>query len=428
MKRLRLIVAALLVGSCALGSCASPALAQVPSQPPAQPPAQPPVQAPVDSSQDPSKARVHLGPLTLNPTIALTNLGVDTNVFNQADSDVPKQDFTMTLTPQTDLSMRLGATRLNANVRADLVWFQKYASERSANTSYRLGWYVPLNRLTLTATGSRLSTRERPGFEIDARSQRYETGYGGTAELRATAKTYIGIRGDWRRVDFDKAAVFLGTNLHDELNRIEQSGAVTVRHELTPLTTLTFAASQENDRFAYSPLRDANSTSFTGTVALDPFALIKGSATVGYRHFAPVSRGLPDYRGMMAGADLSYVLLGATRFGVEAVRDIQYSYEVEQPYYVLTGVNGSVIQPIFSPFDLVARAGTNRLDYRNLAGFDVQLGNRIDRERDYGGGVGVHLGRRLRVELTVAQQTRTSGIAQRRFHGLRYGTSMTYGF
>ena len=47
--------------------------------------------------------RLRLGPLFLNPTVALTNAGVDDNVFNEADSAVPQSDFTLTLTPATDV-------------------------------------------------------------------------------------------------------------------------------------------------------------------------------------------------------------------------------------------------------------------------------------------------------------------------------------
>ncbi|HXI31274.1 MAG TPA: hypothetical protein VNG89_22710, partial [Vicinamibacterales bacterium] len=34
---------------------------------------------------DPAKVRVRLGPLWMNPTIALTNIGVDNNVFNEPE-------------------------------------------------------------------------------------------------------------------------------------------------------------------------------------------------------------------------------------------------------------------------------------------------------------------------------------------------------
>ena len=82
------------------------------------------------------------------------------------------------------------------------------------------------------------------------------------------------------------------------------SGAVTVRHQLTPLTALTLDVGREQDRFEFSPLRDSDSTTASVGVKLDRFALIKGSASFGYRDFQPLSPSLPAYKGTIASADL----------------------------------------------------------------------------------------------------------------------------
>ena len=60
-------------------------------------------------------------------------------------------------------------------------------------------------------------------------------------------------------------------------------------------------------------------TSLTAAVEFEPFALIKGRASIGYRNFDPLSPGLPDYKGLTANGDLSYTLLGATRFATAAI-------------------------------------------------------------------------------------------------------------
>ena len=131
-------------------------------------------QAPEVGAPDPAKVRVRIGPLSLDPTFALANAGIDTNIFNEPDQLAPKRDFTMTVTPATDLWLRFGRTWLTGNIKEDLVYYNKYASERSANSHFTAGWLVPLNRLTVKVGTDYLSTRDRPGFEIDARSQRKE--------------------------------------------------------------------------------------------------------------------------------------------------------------------------------------------------------------------------------------------------------------
>ena len=84
---------------------------------------------------DPATVRVRLGPLWLNPTIELTNLGVDTNVFNEPQQDNPKQDFTLTVVPKTQLWIRIGPSWVSGEIDEAVVWYQKYVSERSANTA-----------------------------------------------------------------------------------------------------------------------------------------------------------------------------------------------------------------------------------------------------------------------------------------------------
>ena len=378
------------------------------------------------SEPDLSRVRLRFGPLLVNPTIALTNAGVDTNVFNQAESDRPKSDFTMTVTPQADVWLRLGRTWLAANVREDVVWYKTYSSERSVNNNYTVGWLVPLTRFTFTANGNWINARERPGYEIDARSDRSERGVNATADARVLSKTFFGVRGDIRKVEFDRDAVFLGTNLHDELTRTQTSAAVTVRHELTPLTSLTVDVGRQQDRFDFSPLRDSDSTYVTLGVRFDSRALISGSAKVGLRDFQLRSLGVEDYRGSTAAVDLSYVALGSTRLGLNMARDVQYSFNADQPYYLQTGFTGSLSQHIYGPLDVEARAGIQRLAYRSREGVIVARSNRVDRVHTYGGGVGYRVGRDLRVGFSVDRQQRQSGLDLRNYAGLRFGMAMTY--
>jgi hypothetical protein len=375
---------------------------------------------------DPDQVRVRLGPLWLNPVLSLGNAGVDTNVFNEADDDLPKRDFTITLSPRSDFWMRMGRTWLTGAVREDIVWFKKYTNQRSVNNSYSVGWLVPLTRVSFDVGGSWIHTHERPGFEIDARSERRESSVAGVAEVRALSKTLFGARGERRRIEFDEGAIFLGTDLHGELTRTSTLAAITVRHELTPLTSLTVSAAREQDRFDASTLRDSNSTRVDAGVAFDPFALISGSVLFGYRRFDPVAADLPEFNGMTAGVNVSYVALGATRLGFQATRDVQYSFDVNQPYYLQTGVSGSIAQQVYGPVELEARVGSQRLAYRTRAGAAAPV-DRTDRVRSYGGGVGYWIGRDLRVAFNVDQQERLSDLDQRRYEGLRYGISATYG-
>jgi hypothetical protein len=376
---------------------------------------------------DVSKAPVRVGPLWLNPTIALTNLGVDTNVFHEPEDQHPKQDFTFTLTPTTDAWLHLGRTWVTGKVTEDLTWYQSYASERTANSSCGVGWVVPLTRLSVTTGYSYRNARDRPGFEIDARSQRKEIAYDGAVELRAFSKTFIGATASRRRVSFDKDAIFLGSNLQYELNRRSTTAGLTLRYRLTPLTSVSLGATRQSDRFEFSSLRDSDSNDLSLSVNFDPFALIKGSATFGYRDLMPASAGLPGFKGATTALNLSYTMRRMSRFTVRASRNIEYSYEIDQPYYLLTGADVSVSQHIAGPFDVVGRVGRQSLAYRNRAGGIVEVSRRTDNVRSYGAGVVYRIGRQLRLGVNVDKSNRLSSVSRRRYNNLTFGSSVTYG-
>ena len=368
-----------------------------------------------------------IGPLALKSALAFSNVGVDTNVFNQADADHPQSDFTATLTPTTDVWLRMGPTRLSGTVKQDFVYYNRFSSERSLNNSYKLVWLLPLNRLTMKAGAGYLRTKDRPGFEIDARSRRNETDLDGAVEIRASGKTHISVKTLRHAVNFDAAATFLGTDLHNELNRTTTTRALSVRYQLTPLTSLAADVSRDQDRFEFSPLRDSDSTRIAGTVVLDSFALIKGSATFGYRDFTPLSADVPAYKGATAVVDLWYSVFETTKLSVQALRDVQYSFDINQPYYLQTGLTASFQRQLSGPFDAIARIGVQQLDYRDRLGALLPVPNRIDHVHTYGGGIGYRLGRDARIGFNVDRQSRTSGIDARQYDGLRVGTSVTYG-
>ena len=377
---------------------------------------------------DAPRFRVRIGPLTIDPTVSLANLGIDQNVFNEPVDQDPKRDFTFTVVPQADWRLRIARMVVTGIVREELVWYQKYAGERAANTTYTLGWQMPLNRLSFKLNATHASMRDRPGFEIDQRSQRTETAYDGSVEVRVMPKTFVGVTVGRKRIDFDKAVVFLDSNLQYELNRATTSAALSLRYKLTPITSVSLAATRTEERFEFSSLRDANSSAVAASIVFDPFGIIRGTATVGYTDFEPVTPGLSNFKGATAAVDLSYRLLGNTRVGFAAVRDVGFSYDINQPYYVQTGFSGSVVREVYGPFDVLARVGVQRLAYRDRVGAGVDVRNRVDRIRSVGGGIGYHLGKGVRLGLNIDKTNRVSDVAQRQYEGLRFGAAVTYGF
>jgi len=370
-------------------------------------------------------ARIQLGPLGLTPTVALTNLGVDSNVFNTFED--PKKDFTFTVSPGMDLFFRAGPSRLEVNSRADLVYFKQYSSERSLDGDFDGRWEIRWNRVTPWVAGGYSSGRQRVGYEIDVRSRREIKDYAAGLETRVASKTRIAVSAQRTTYWFDADALFFGTSLREVLNHETESVGVQYRQDLTPLTTFVVHGERLRDTFEFSPLRDSRSTRVVAGFDFGERALIFGRARVGYRQFKSVGGGLPDFTGLVASYGAGTTIKGRTRLEVSGERDINYSYEFSYPYYVLSGATLTATPRLTEKWDIQGRLGAQWLAYRAAEADPASVTDRTDQYRLFGGGVGFHIGRDVRIGFNVDRQHRSSPLTTRDYDGYRMGTSITYG-
>jgi hypothetical protein len=374
-----------------------------------------------------SSARFRLGPVAFAPVIELRNIGIDSNVFNEPSADEPQSDFTATFAPGVKSWMRVGRARLSVEQRVDLVYFHKFDSQRSANSNgvYRLE--LPLARVTPYVSHGLLFTRDRPGFEIDARARRTERTLTAGADVQVGSRLTTSLAVRRGRHEYSANETFQGTYLRELLNRDVDSVELAVRHKATPLTTLVLLGESRRERFDESPARDADSVRITPGVEFDAFAIISGKGFVGFRRMDFRSPDVPDFAGLVASGDLGYRLLGSTRFNLKALRDIAYSYQVDEPYYVQTGATLSVTQVVKAGWDVVGRVGRQRLAYERRAGA-VVVGNRVDGVWIVGGGAGYRFSQGLRLGINVDSYRRRSDSARRDYDGLLVGSTVTYEF
>ena len=367
-------------------------------------------------------AKIHLGPFGLTPRIAIRNLGVDSNVLRT--SDAPKKDFTATFEPQLDSWLRLGRARFAGRSTAEWTYFGRVASERSVgrtqigSAELNMGRFAPFGGLsyarTERATSLELNTR-LPQTTTVAR-------YGVTTSIGPA----FGVEFEGTRSNFGLDRVSQDANLMaDSLNRGTTTAAVAGRYELTPLTTLVVRTGWQHDRFDATPLRNSDSIAFTPGFEFKPSALVSGSVSVGYRRFNALDTQVPDFSGLTAAVNVSYVAREMTKFNVDVRRDLEYSFEVTQPYYLANTIQLSVVQMLGPGWDIVGRVGGNRLDYRNVT--NLAAGDRSDRTHSWGLGAGRHLPSGVRVGFDIDYMRRLSVVDGRGFHGYRFGGSVTYG-
>ena len=362
------------------------------------------------------------------PSVALRQIGIDTNVFRTATD--PQSDFTFTIGPEVDI--RLGSRRYEIAGRggADFVYFSQFATERSINTQGQVRADLRVRRLDLFVEGSALNSRQRQTFEIDARARRVERSLGGGIELAVSRK--LGAELVLRRSDvaFDADEVFSGTNLSEVLNRESAERQLALRYTMTPLTSVAVAARWKSDRFTLSPERNAESFAVLPEIEFNPRALMSGRAQVGYRRFRTLDSTLPDFSGVVADVSLGYRIGDRTRVTLDAIRDVRYSYQPLEPYYVINSVGGSATQQISRRFDFSVGASRLTYRYRAFAGLGAVDSRpaRLDLIHTYSASLGYRLGRGTRIGFGGAMYVRDSNRPDRSYAGLRFGTDVTYGF
>jgi hypothetical protein len=370
-----------------------------------------------------STAKVRLGPLGLTPRVSIRNFGVDTNVLRTADA--ARRDFTATFEPRLDSWLRIGDVRIAATSAAEWMYFGRVASERSVGRSQSVMGEWRMSRLTPFGGVSYARTERSASLELDARlpQSTSRTQYGVT--IVVSPALAFDVEGNHGAFALDRLTPE-GGQIAEALNRHATSGSVTARYEVTPLTTLIVRSGVQHDRFDLTPLRNSDSVTVMPGLEFKPFALISGSAYVGYRRFTTLDATVPDYAGLTTAVNLSYTAREMTRFSFGVRRDIEYSYELTQPFYLATGTDMSVLQMLGPGWDVVGRVAANRLSYRGVAGVADADGRR-DRTRSWGVGVGRHLSSGVRVGFDIDYLRRVSGVDGRGFHGYRVGGSVTYG-
>ena len=381
---------------------------------------------------------LHAGPFYLSPRVLLKELGFDSNVYNTAL--VQEEDFTFTLTPQSDIALPVARRALLLlNAGADLLYFQKNDSQRALNPAVAGRAELYLRRLTLFARGEYVNTRERANYEIDLRARHLDTSAGGGVVLRLSSKTSFEAGVHQSRVEYERNALADLTGLKQALDRNSEGYDAALHHRFTPLTSMVVKYETFDDRFPLSPERDATSYRILPGVEFKPRALINGRASVGYRSFTPSNPAVPPFSGPVADVSLSYTLWSSTTFGVTGGRDIAYSFEAATPYFVDNSVGLSIRRALSARFDVTLTGARHRYQYRppvvvppnEVDVFGEQI-TRIDTNDNYTAGLGYWIKRQTRVGIGASYWTRRSTVdllfRSRAYDRFRVGLTVDYGF
>jgi hypothetical protein len=364
------------------------------------------------------------GPISVYPTIAVRDVGTDSNVYN--DFSAPRGDFTYAITPRFYVVAPLATSRFVTRVLGDLVYYRIYEDQRSLSVVVDGRYEVLSPGFRPFASVGMASQHERHGFEIDSRARRTRTNAAAGADIDITAITAIAV---WARREvtaWSSDDVFEGVSLAEQLNHTSFSAAGGLRFRVTPLTTITAEAEVKQDRFDHSPLRDSSSILVGPSVDFDTSAAIIGQVKVGYRVFRPLHANLAHYQGVAASVRLRYRLREAAEFEFDWDRDVEYSYNPTTPYYLENGGRLVVTQHLVGPVNAVAIGERRTLRHQRIG--ERSFTGSHENTDTLGGGVSIQKGRQVRFTLLYELTRRASNLSfAREFERHRIRGSMSYG-
>lgn len=380
------------------------------------------------AAQDPdpvAEAPIRIGIFGVAPRLAITSLGVDTNVFNEADD--PREDSTVQASSGAEVWMRAGRGLVTANAGVEVAYFKEYDSERSIGAAGSVRYEHRFNRLAPFVSYAASNTRQRPGDEIDVRARAIAGTLRGGFGLRLGTKAEVALGAQRETLDYDDDVEFGGRRLRQALNRTRDAVDLSWRQRLTVLTTWVVRASTERERFEFSRERNGDSIRVATGVELGGFGPFRGHAFVGLRHLTSIEgRTLPEFTGVTADVDVAYTAPTRTRLDVHLRRDLHYALAPLAPYYIQTGVRGTLTQVVTGSWDVQLHGGHDGLQYRSAV---TRNGDgRIDRIERLGGGIGYQLAPELRVGIDVESFRRRSEVPGRGYRGVRAGLMGNYSF
>lgn len=302
---------------------------------------------------------IKLGRVTFRPTLKVSNLGFDTNVFNEAVN--PKRDTTFSVRGITEMQFRVRGGEVVASTEPWIEFYRQYTSQRSANITQTVRFERPINRVTARLGYSVTNLRDRPTLEIDTRVRRLLTSFIGGADIRVSPRTTI--RAEYQRsgLTFRTGQLVGGANLADVLNRTGNDFLISARYSATVLTTVLLTAEKLTDHFETRPDRNSSGWRLMPGVEFSRYALMSGRASAGIRSFTPKNPLVKPFRGLGAASELSTTIRGSLRITGGFDRDIEYSYDVTVPYYLRTGANITGVQRVGERWEFVGAASVQRL-------------------------------------------------------------------
>lgn len=374
------------------------------------------------TNAEPTNGVITIGRVRLAPGLVIKEMGWDSNVFDEAEN--PKEDYVAFIAPDVSVFTQLRLVRLSGYAGMDLNYFKTYDNERSVGHALRGRADFLLSRVRPFIGGGQSSVRTRPNGEIDVRADRRENELSGGVAFDLAAHSLIYGAAYNFRTEF-RDAFEEGVDLGAALNRERREYSGGVRTDLTPFLQLTVSGSYGEDRFESAPVRDADSMAATASFRFASEAVVSGIATVSYKDFNPIDPQVEAFRGLTGSVNIVYPFLEVGRLHFIGTRGTEYSFDVEEAYFLENSASLSYTHRLFGEVDAQVKGGRSLFDY----GYRENVPAHRDTLDTAAGSLGYNLRNRTRISLNFEySRRRAPALPTRNYERRRTYLSWAFAF
>ena len=372
----------------------------------------------------------HFGPFRIQPSLVISNAGVDSNIFYSPTA--PTKDFTITAGPAATIYIPIHRKFvLTAYGSPQYIWYSKTDRERTWNYYFNGAAQLSLKNVFFSLEGTYSDARERWNTEIDIRPRRKEEGYGGSVLVKAAWKTSFLL--GYRTVKYDYQSVVYGESfdVRERLNRQESYANFSLFYQVS--TQRRFFLDFEYGRYEFefatqAAIGDSRSgAAYAGLEFSELGRRVRGRIRVGYKKYDVRNVELPDYQGVVGDSQLSVRLAKPIVIRGSYVRDVRFSLWYGNPYYVESrpGAGVSLYLLRFLRFDYDYSIGTNRYPVVGGGGSDVK---RLDDFTLQSAGIYFRIKKSVALGFIASWWVRNSNLAAEDDKRTFFGLNLTYEF
>ena len=372
----------------------------------------------------------HFGPFRIQPSLVISNAGVDSNVFYSPSE--PIKDYTITAGPAATIYLPIHRRFvLSAYGSPQYVWYSKTQQERTWNYYFSGAAQLSLKNVFFSLEGTYSDARERWNTEIDIRPRRKEEGFGGSMLVNLAHKTSFSLA--YRTVKYDYESVVYGESfdVRERLNRRESYGNFSFYYQAT--TQRRFFLDFEYGEYVFefgsqAAIGDARSGAAYAGLELSRLGRrVRGRIRVGYKKFDVRAVDGPDYQGIVGDSQLSIRVAKPFVLRGSYVRDVRFSLWYSNPYYIESrpGAGVSVYPFRFLRLDYDYSLGRN--NYPLVGG-----GGPEEKRRDdftiQSGGVYFRIRKNVALGFIASWWQRDSNLEAEDDKRTFFGVNLTYDF